>query len=729
MKHITIVLWIICLPFCINAQNKVQQLDTSQILAAKGMVGRLLPRYADKIKFEVIEKDNNKDVFELETVNNKLVIRGNSGNVMTSALNYYLKNYCNSSVSWYGDNLSNLPQQLPALPKKIRVATNYKYCYYLNYCTHSYSMAFWDWKRWEREIDWMAMNGINMPLAIVGTEAVWQKVMQRFNFTAKEIKDFIPNTAFAAWWLMQNLEGWGGPMSQEYINSRVELQKKIVGRMRELGMTPVFQGFYGMVPFAMKAKRPDVKIYNTGTWAGGFQRPAQLDPTEPLFEEMAAAWYEEMDKLYGKTNFYGGDPFHEGGVPAGIDLAEAGKGIQNAMLKYNPDASWVLQAWGENPRPQMLSKLVKERTVILDLSGERYRCWQKRNDTSYPWIYNVIVNYGGKLGMYGSLDKVIADLNGYMKNAPERNLQGVGIVPEGIDNNPIAYDMIFDFVWRTQPITLDEWTKHYVRYRYGKLIPEADKAWKILVNTAYSCHREQEGCTESIFCARPAQSIANVSSWSNAPSVYYNPAEFNQAWVQLIKCADKLKDCETFRYDLVDVTRQVLADYGRLVHTDMMAAYKAKNLVEFKKQSAVFLGLIDDQNRLMGTLKTFLLGNWIQSARNLGTTEAEKKQMEYNARVQLTTWSKGDTNLHEYAHKEWNGLLGGLYKQRWTAFVKDLEARLKNQTPVSPDYYAMEKKWCESTTEKYPAQTSGDPVKVAKEIYNKYIRLTYKTLK
>ena len=59
---------------------------------------------------------------------------------------------------------------------------------------------------------------------------------------------------------------------------------------------------------------------------------------------MADTWYEEMDKLYGKTNFYGGDPFHEGGVPAGIDLAEAGKGIQNAMLKYNPDASWVLQA-------------------------------------------------------------------------------------------------------------------------------------------------------------------------------------------------------------------------------------------------------------------------------------------------------------------------------------------------------------------------------------------------
>lgn len=32
----------------------------------------------------------------------------------------------------------------------------------------SYSMAFWDWERWEQEIDWMALQGINMPLAFTG---------------------------------------------------------------------------------------------------------------------------------------------------------------------------------------------------------------------------------------------------------------------------------------------------------------------------------------------------------------------------------------------------------------------------------------------------------------------------------------------------------------------------------------------------------------------------------
>ena len=36
--------------------------------------------------------------------------------------------------------------------------------------TASYSSAFWDWRRWEREIDWMALHGVNLPLAFTGAQ-------------------------------------------------------------------------------------------------------------------------------------------------------------------------------------------------------------------------------------------------------------------------------------------------------------------------------------------------------------------------------------------------------------------------------------------------------------------------------------------------------------------------------------------------------------------------------
>lgn len=40
------------------------------------------------------------------------------------------------------------------------------------------TFAWWDWERWEKEIDWMALQGINMPLAFTGQEAIWQKVFK-----------------------------------------------------------------------------------------------------------------------------------------------------------------------------------------------------------------------------------------------------------------------------------------------------------------------------------------------------------------------------------------------------------------------------------------------------------------------------------------------------------------------------------------------------------------------
>ena len=58
---------------------------------------------------------------------------------------------------------------------------------------------------------------------------------------------------------------------------------------------------------------------------------------------MASVYYEEMSNLYGPVRFYGGELFHEGGIAEGLDLASLGRGVQDAMLRANPDAVWVLQ--------------------------------------------------------------------------------------------------------------------------------------------------------------------------------------------------------------------------------------------------------------------------------------------------------------------------------------------------------------------------------------------------
>src|SRR4051812_38428511 len=194
--------------------------------AADALVRRIVPAaVAERFVTEIIPSAEDdgaaRDTFELDSHEDKIVLRGNSPVAIASALNWYLKYDCHCQISWCGSNLA-LPDPLP-LPKKVRIVTPFAHRVYLNYCAFSYTMAFWDWQRWEKEIDWMALHGINMPLAITGQEAVWQNTLRHYRMNDEEIRAFLCGPAFFAWQWMANLEGWGGPLPQSWIDSHREL--------------------------------------------------------------------------------------------------------------------------------------------------------------------------------------------------------------------------------------------------------------------------------------------------------------------------------------------------------------------------------------------------------------------------------------------------------------------------------------------------------------------------
>lgn len=101
-----------------------------------------------------------------------------------------------------------------------------------------------------------------------------------------------------------------------------------------------------------------------------------------------------------------------------------------------------------------------------------------------------------------------------------------------------------------------------------------DEAWRILSNTAYACPNIQEGTTESVFCARPAEDIHSASSWGTS-RMYYKPEEFRKAAEQMLAVADQFKGNNNFEYDLVDVVRQTLSDRGNVLQKEITAAYRA----------------------------------------------------------------------------------------------------------------------------------------------------------
>jgi len=678
---------------------------------------------ANKFVFEKIDSTSENDEFVIDFINDKIHIKGNSNIALASGLNWYLKYYAKTHISWYVKQI-NLPDKLPIPDSLVIKNSPFTYSYYLNYCTFNYSMAFWDWERWEKEIDWMALNGINLPLAIVGTEAIWKNTLKRLNFTESEIDNFIPGPAFNAWWLMGNLEGWGGPLSEEYIQQQLNLQRKILERMKALGMKPVLPGFYGMVPNVLKNKYPNADIRDQGLWAGGFKRPAFLSPTDSLFNKIANIYYEELKKLYGNVEYFSGDPFHEGGNIAGVNLPMAGKNIIYGMRESFPKSTWVFQGWGDNPKDNLLKDIEKTDVLILDLDCDNNPQWENRNGwNKKQWIWNAIVNFGGNVGMFGRMDVIAKEPYRALKH-PEysKGLKGIGAMMEGIENNYVIFELLFELKWHSDNIDLDYWLSEYIKRRYGAENDNLYKAWQVLRNTVYGKKLEkngyQQGTTESILCARPSIDIKKVSTWGTL-KLYYNPEELLEAWTLFINETDKFNNNEGFKYDLLDITRQVLANYAQVVYNRMIVAYNDHNKADFEKAGLDFLQLLNDQDSLLSSHENFMLGKWIADARKRGTNDTEKDLFEFNARTLITTWSFKNSNLHDYAHKEWSGLLSDFYKPRWEIFIDYIKQKLDGKNPQEPNYYSFEETWTKRTNP-FPSKAIRNPVEESIKIYSKY---------
>lgn len=120
-------------------------------------------------KFKTVLVKSDKDFFEIDQAqkgngtsaasksatgkNNPIIIRGNSWVNIAVGINWYLKHHAGIHISWNNMNVK-LPAVLPAVKQKERHETDLKLRYNFNYCTFSYTMAFWDWNRWQKEIDW-----------------------------------------------------------------------------------------------------------------------------------------------------------------------------------------------------------------------------------------------------------------------------------------------------------------------------------------------------------------------------------------------------------------------------------------------------------------------------------------------------------------------------------------------------------------------------------------------
>ncbi len=693
----------------------------------KGIVTRTVgAEYVDWFDFVIAPNAVNTayDYFELSDSNGKIKITGNNGVSLATGLNHYYKYFCNVHISQV-ENQVEMPQNIVRIGNTpYRRETKYKIRYSYNYCTLSYSMAFWGEDEWRNELDWLALNGVNVILDLTGQEEVWRRFLTDLGYTHKEAKNFIAGPAYYAWAYMANLFGLGGPVHDTWFTERTELARKNQLVMRKLGMQPVLQAYSGMVPVDIKNKVPSAEVIVQPYWVGS-KRPDMLKTDTQSFVDFAEKFYKHQKDVYGDvTNYYATDPFHEGGATGGMSTATIGRIVMEEMLKADPDGVWIIQAWGGNPSSGLLNGIApyKENALVLDLYAEKSEEYSKRQEfQSTPWVYCMLNNFGGRVGLHGHIENFINRIPYAANNA--NWFRGIGITPEASVNNPVLYDLFFETIWtetpdNLQPINLTEWFAKYTERRYGEYSDSAYRAMLILNDTVYKPELNNlgQGAPESVINARPRSGrIGAASTWGNSV-VSYDKEHLEQAAILLLKDYDKLKDSPAYLYDVADILKQVLSNTAQNVQEEMSAAKDAKDIERFNELSAKFLAIIDEVDKILSTQTSFLLGTWTENAKAMAANADDftKKIYELNAKALITTWGGYPQaisgGLTDYSNRQWAGLTSDFYKARWEEWIGRSRQQITSTTAIpnitTDEWFEFEWAWARGRKE-FTAQKSN----------------------
>ena len=673
------------------------------------------------------------DFFLLKSVGNKIHIVGNNDNSLAMGLNHYLQHYSHVYVSWNAREPIELTCVYPPVPDSVRKEALAKERFMLNYCTFGYTMPWWQWEQWERFIDWMALHGINMPLAITGQEAVWYEVWKEFGMSDEEIRAYFSGPAHLPWNRMANLDGFGGPLPMSWIESQKELQKRILAREREFNMTPVLPAFAGHVPRQIAENFPKARITQLSPWCG-FEPTYFLNSFDPLFAVIQRLFMEKEIAMFGTDHIYGVDPFNEMDPPRWEPeyLSEVSENIYYSMRDVDPQARWLQMSWvfyykRKSWTPERLRAYLTAvptgKMTLLDYFCEKTEVWRTTEGFyEQPYIWCYLGNFGGNTMLVGNINELEKKLSMALQDAGP-NMTGIGSTLEAFDVSPQIYEYLFQRAWETAP-DVHAWIDNWAELRCGH--EYCNDAWQLLNDSIYKDWSFYGLGTQLV--ARP--SLEGHGTYYTKPYYSYSNDTLNQVCARLMpevlidyNCLPGGKDAA--HYDIVNLLSQWLGNHFMDVRNDFTVAYKNKDMKELKRQAQIANQLFEDADRLLSTHPSFMLGPWIADARALGTTPAEKDYYERQARTILTIW--GGPVLNDYANRMWGGLVKDYYAKRWNLFFNAVIKAVKKGREFDEEAFGkelslFENQWPKSHTQ-YPSDPVGNPRAVAYEIMQRYFKI------
>lgn len=642
-----------------------------ETVGAENLVRRVAPGLSDKVAFCIVPRQANEDeYFELSTADGvKLCVRGNSRSALCAGFGWYLRNVMRADYFWEGafcDHPATKVSAVVALPEKVRRSTQNRWRVNFNFCTISYSLAFADWRRWERELDILALHGVNLPLTVVGLECTWFETLRKLGWSDGEARRFLVGPPFQAWQWMTNMESENGPIPKSWIDRSRDLGRRLIAREQELGMTPLQEGFTGCLPHLAKEKFPNAKIADKEDWFGHVPAPVQLDPLDPLFPKFAKAFYDTQREIFGAHGFYAIDPFHEGVPPVRGDvyLKAVGNAIARALIESDPKGVACMQSW--SLRMPIAKAFPHKHLLILDISGGR--CEKANGFDGIPFVSGLIWNFGGRTSSGGNL-KALSENPFALTRKRHSNCIGAGLFPEGIHTSPLYFDLAYDLLWEESSVDPHVWLMSCLERRYETTRARARELADLHLKGLYSGSITGGG---SVFAACPRLRVRQ-SDPNRLIEFVTNGLDFVETWRALQRLAEEKGEAAPpgLTYDLVDVARATCAGLGCGLVADVCEGIEANDRAKFDRASARYLDLIMDLDSLLAKEPLMDFAVAIHEAEMCGTTDEERELYSRNEALLVTQWGPfRNPSFYDYAWREWSGLLRGYYLPRWKIFLE-----------------------------------------------------------
>ncbi|CAG0925024.1 unnamed protein product [Notodromas monacha] len=207
----------------------------------------------------------------------------------------------------------------------------------------------------------------------------------------------------------------------------------------------------------------------------------------------------------------------------------------------------------------------------------------------------------------------------------------------------------------------------------------SNSTWTSLIESVYTAHLSLPPHGHPVIAKRPHLNLE--------PFVWYNKSQIWSAWENLVLLGLELELqgntlTPGLKEDIVDIGRQCLEVQFDELYVRLLERFKKKDVNKVLGLGGLLMDTLVDLDNLLGTHKSFLLGQWLQGAQRSAFDPKDEENLRFNAMNQITWWGP-NAEILDYAFKQWSGVISDYVLPRWSAFIQYLVTSIVTQHKYS----------------------------------------------